>query len=181
MCGEGTVCKAGMCVVAEADAKAEPVIEEEFDAKTGKRRRGGRRGGADEDGEAVAEGEAFTPVDDSDVAEFDANKTQVVDMKAGTERLDDELVRAHLRRLEPQFNECIETAAEQSEEELRGGDVDFVFGIAPSGKVDGVTVKAPAHLRVFGIVPCLRKVLAGHRFPKFDGPAMGVDYSFDVG
>jgi hypothetical protein len=44
-----------------------------------------------------------------------------------------------------------------------------------------VTVKAPAHLRVFGIVPCLRKALFTHRFPSWDGPAAGVDYSFQVG
>ena len=179
VCGEGTVCRSGICVVASEEA-ASPEVEAEVPAKSAKRRRGGKRG-ADADAEAEADGDAFTPVDDSRVPEYDANKTQVIDMKAGTERLDDEVVRAHLRRLEPAFNRCIETAAQHSDEDIGGGEVDFAFGIAPSGKVDGVSVKAPSQLRVFGIVPCLRRALADHRFPAFDGPTMGVDYSFRVG
>jgi hypothetical protein len=172
VCGEGTVCKDGKCVVAEAAPAPAPAVGD--DAKTaGKRRKGAKRSGD------AAPASGFTPVDDSHVAEFDGTKTQA--LGDGTERLDDSVVRAQLRKLEPAFNRCIETAAAQSDTEIRGGEVDFVFGIAPSGKVDGVTVKAPAHLRVFGIVPCMRSVLAGHRFPAFDGPAMGVDYSFQVG
>lgn len=176
VCGDGTMCTAGKCVVA-LDGPA-PAPEPDDAAKSGKRRRGGKRGAADK---ATADGDAFTPVDDSDVHEYDGNKTQVMDLKVGTERLDDELVRSHLRRLEPKFNGCIETAAQHSEAEIRGGEVDFTFSITGGGKVDGVSVKAPAHLRVFGIVPCLRKALASYKFPSFDGATMGVDYSFTVG
>jgi hypothetical protein len=179
VCGEGTVCRAGMCVVAGDDAPAGTPAETDDEAptKSGKRRRGSKKGS-----EALAaEDPGFTPVDDSRVPEYDANKTQVIDMKAGTERIDDEVVRAHLRRLEPAFNRCIETAAQHSDADIGGGEVDFAFGIAPSGKVEGVTVKAPPQLRVFGIVPCLRRALADHRFPAFDGSTMGVDYSFRVG
>lgn len=102
-------------------------------------------------------------------------------MKSGTERLADATIRDHLRRLEPAFNTCIETAATHSEEEIRPGGIDFVFSIESTGKVSSVTVKAPQHLTVFGIVPCLRKVLFTHRFPSYDGPPTGVDYSFKVG
>jgi hypothetical protein len=176
VCGDGTVCTAGRCVVATDDT---PEPEPDPDPATkSKRRRGGKRGAADKSG---AEADAFAPVDDSDVREYDGNKTQVMDMKVGTERLDDELVRSHLRRLEPKFNGCIETAAQHSEAELRGGEIDFTFSITGRGKVDSVTVKAPPHLRVFGIVPCLRKALASYTFPSFDGATMGVDYSFTVG
>jgi hypothetical protein len=174
VCGDGTTCKVGRCVVA---SDAAPAPEPDDAAKAGKRRRGGKPG-ADE---ASAAGDTFTPVDDSDVREYDGDKTQVMDMKVGTERLDDELVRSHLRRLEPKFNACIETAAQHSEGEIRGGEIDFTFSITGGGKVDGASVKAPAHLRVFGIVPCLRKALASYTFPSFDGPTMGVDYSFTVG
>ena len=175
VCGEGTECRNGQCVVAEAKEAAPAEPEEEPEEKSSKRR---RRGKSSIPGEAAV---AFTPEDDSHVPEYDANKTQVIDMKAGSERLDDSVVNTHLRRLEPKFNACIEIAAEHSEEELRGGEVDFTFSIAASGQVVSVTVKAPPHLRVFGIVPCLRNALASHRFPKFDGPTMGVDYSFKVG
>ena len=178
VCGEGTVCRSDMCVGAVAEAPAaEPEVE--IDAKTGKRRRRGRKDGDDETIDAPVDG--FTPPDDSHVPQYDQNATQVIDMKAGSERLDDAIVNAHLRRLEPKFNGCIEVAAQHSAEEIRGGEVDFTFGIAKSGKVTAVTVRAPAHLRVFGIVPCLRNALAAHRFPSFDGPTMGVDYSFKVG
>jgi hypothetical protein len=177
VCGEGTECRNGQCVVAEAKPveAAEPM--EEPEGKSGKRRRRGKSAG----GAAEAAAVAFTAEDDSHVPEYDANKTQVIDLKAGSERLDDAVVNTHLRRLEPKFNACIEIAAEHSEDELRGGEVDFTFSIAGSGRVESVSVKAPAHLRVFGIVPCLRNALASHRFPKFDGPTMGVDYSFKVG
>lgn len=176
VCGDGTTCKAGRCVVAVDDTADEPAPDPDLATKSGKRRRAGKRTAADK---ATADG--FTPVDDSDVREYDGDGTKVMDMKVGTERLDDELVRSHLRRLEPKFNGCIETAAQHSEGEIRGGEIDFTFSITGGGKVDGVSVKAPAHLRVFGIVPCLRKALASYRFPSFDGATMGVDYSFTVG
>ncbi len=177
VCGEGTVCRNGQCVVAEAKPVEAVEPEAEPEGKAGKRRRRRKSGSGAVEDEAVA----FTPEDDSHVPEYDANKTQVIDLKAGSERLDDSVVNTHLRRLEPKFNACIEIAAEHSTDELRGGEVDFTFTIAGTGKVESVTVKAPAHLRVFGIVPCLRNALASHRFPKFDGPTMGVDYSFRVG
>jgi hypothetical protein len=172
VCGEGTQCSNGKCIVAQAQAPAEPVLEP--DDKPSKRRRRGKP----KPGEPQS---AFTPEDDSRIPEYDPNKVQVIDMKSGSARLDDSVVRSHLGKLEPQFNACIETAAEHSEEELRGGEVDFVFTIAGTGKVQSVTVKAPPQLRVFGIVPCLRNALSRHRFPAFDGPTMGVDYSFEVG
>jgi hypothetical protein len=44
-----------------------------------------------------------------------------------------------------------------------------------------VNVKAPTHLQVFGIVPCLRKAVYDARFPSWDGPPMRVEYRFAVG
>ena len=86
-----------------------------------------------------------------------------------------------MSRLTGRFQKCIETAAMYSDEELGAGTLSFKLRIGPEGKVEGVSVTAPANLKVFGIVPCSRKAVYDHRFPKFDGPPMGVDFSFDVG
>jgi hypothetical protein len=178
VCGVGTQCRDGRCIV--ADEPEELASEDAEPTKTRRRRSKGKRGrskaGADE-----PDATSFRPVDDSHIPKYDPNRVQHIDMKSGTDRLADATIRAHLRRLEPAFNRCIETAAMHSEQELRSGSVDFVFTIEGTGKVSGVTVKAPKHLSVFGIVPCLRKALFTHRFPTYDGPATGVDYSFEVG
>jgi hypothetical protein len=177
VCGPGTACRDRRCVVAEATES--PPTEE---APAAKQRRTRRKGKGRHRARAEAsETRDFRPVDDSHIPKYDPNRVQHIDMSSGTERLPDAKIRAQLRRLEPKFNACIETAAMHSDEEIRPGSVDFVFSIEKTGKVSGVTVEAPPHLRVFGIVPCLRKALASHRFPSYDGPPTGVDYSFGVG
>lgn len=168
LCGEGTVCEAARCVA--APPAAEPT-EPERDRKRSPRRK--RKADATLEGSSST---PFVPVDDRHVPRYDPNETQVIG--EGSERLPDETIRAHLERLEPSFNACIRVAAEHSDEDLAPGRIDFEFGIRPTGKVAGVNVKAPAHLRVFGIVPCLRNTLHAHRFPSYDGPVTGVDYSF---
>lgn len=175
ICGPGTDCRAGTCVV---DERADPAVPRDDAKADGKRKRkkGRRKGGGDPD-EAVAD---LVPVDDSAVPKYSANRTQVIDMKGGSERLDDVVVNKHLRRLEGNVDACIATAAQHSAEEIKGGDIDIVFSIEPNGKVSGVTAKAPGHLKVLGIVPCVRKAIHSHRFPAFDGPSMGVDYTFSI-
>jgi len=171
VCGEGTQCEAGKCVVAEA-----PEPEPEPEPVTGKkkRRRRSRRGGNSKSADA-----GFTPEDDSNVPGYDPEATKALDLKAGTERLSDRKIRQHLSRLEPKFNKCIEKSALAHDDALKG-ELDFVLSIEPSGKVGGVTVKASGNLKAAGVVPCARKVVYGHRFPSFDGSTMGVDYSFKV-
>ncbi|MCR9164428.1 MAG: AgmX/PglI C-terminal domain-containing protein [Nannocystaceae bacterium] len=170
VCGEGTVCASGKCVVEQTP---EPEPEPAPTGKKKKRRRSSKRGSS----KAAAPG--FTPEDDSNVPGYDPKATKSMDLKAGTERLSDRTIRQHLSRLEPKFNKCIETSALAHEGDLRG-ELDFVLSIEPSGKVGGVTVKASGNLKAAGVVPCARKVVYGHRFPSFDGSTMGVDYSFKV-
>jgi hypothetical protein len=178
VCGAGTQCVQRRCVIADAADLEEAEPE---DDGSGKKRRRGRRGRGKGGAEPAIDASDFKPVDDSHIPRYDANRVQHIDMKSGTERLADETIRAHLRRLESKFNRCIEVAASYSPEEIASGDVDFVFSIEKSGKVSGINVKAPKHLRVFGIVPCLRKTVYDHAFPSYDGPPTGVDYSFKVG
>ncbi len=173
VCGEGTVCEARACVVAEAEP--EETEPEPADGKQKKRRRRGKRRG----GEPTEDTPGFTPEDDSSVPGYDPKASKGLDMNAGTERLSDREIRQHLSRLEPKFNKCIEKSALAHDGALRG-ELDFVLSIEPTGKVGGVTVKASGNLGQAGVVPCARKVVYGHRFPSFDGSTMGVDYSFKV-
>ncbi|MBX7080573.1 MAG: hypothetical protein K1X88_15345 [Nannocystaceae bacterium] len=179
VCGEGTRCEAGRCIAA-APSEPEPVAAAPAPVRKGKGRRRGRGASDDDDGsDAPAPAGGYTPVDDSRVPRYDASATVVLDPAAGSERLDDTTVRAHLRKLEPSFDRCIADAVTAGVT-VGSGRVDFVFGLAPSGKVTGVTAKAPAAIRDSGVIPCLRTVVFEHRFPDYDGPPMGVDYSFEI-
>ncbi len=188
MCGEGTVCDGERCAPKPpVEAEAEP--DEKASKGTKKRRRRGRkrRGkpgaqGSEDDGawdDAEDELPPFVPVNDKHIPQY-KNKTVNLD-EYGSERLGDDVVNQHMSRLNGRFQKCIETAAMYSESDLGSGTLSFRIRLKPDGKVDGVSVKAPANLKVFGIVPCARKVVYDHRFPKYDGPPMGVDFSFDVG
>lgn len=175
VCGEGTRCEAGRCVATAPSAAAqEPAPDEGKRGRKGKRR--ARAGEPDGDGDAAA---TYQPVSDRHIPAYDAKATTVLG-DAGSERLDDATVRKELRELEPAFDRCIADAVAAGVT-VGNGRVDFVFGLTASGKVDGVNAKAPAAIRDAGIVPCLRKVIFDHRFPRYDGPPMGVDYSFEVG
>jgi len=173
LCGEGTVCEEGMCVVAQAEAPEEP--------EGRKKRRGKRRrkagGGA---GTGTGDLPPFEPMSDGHIPQFDPKRVEKIGMEDGTERLSDRQVQRTMSRREAAFNECIAAAAMYSETELGSGEIDFTFSVEGSGKVTGVTVKAPANLDVWGIVPCLRNAVFRTRFPVRDGPIMGVDYSFEV-
>ena len=178
-CGSGTVCIDGKCVVA-AIADASPT-DAEVDADPQLRKKGRKRkGGKADDGETglVASGPA--PVfDDSNVPRYDPDRTQAIGAGDGSERLSDRTVQDHLAGLEPAFNRCIEQIV-QAGVDVGTGNVAFEIGIEPTGKVWGVTARAPAKLKDSGAVACMRKAIHAHRFPKWDGPAMGVDYAFDV-
>lgn len=175
-CGLGTRCEADKCVPNEPDE--EPEAEVEDDGKgTRNKRRGRRRKGRPGDGDG-GEAAAGLTVDDSHVPKYDPNRTETIG--EGTERLSDRRVRQHLSKLEPKFNRCIEQAAMATDDALTGV-VYFNIGIEPTGKVWGVTVKAPAALTRHKVAACMRVAVYKTKFPSWDGPSMGVDYSFEVG
>ncbi len=181
-CGESTQCVGTVCEAIEDD-----VAEAEPDAKAPRkkrRRRRRRKGGASSEVTADDAGNdalaPFVPVNDRHIPQF-SNKPIVLDMNAGSERLSDDVVDKHMNRLTPKFQSCITTASTYSETDIGSGTLTFKIQLKPTGKVAGISVQAPANLRVFGIVPCVRKVVYDHRFPSYDGPPMGVDFSFDVG
>ena len=177
-CGAGPECIAGRCetVVAEAEDETDDAPK-----PSGKNKRKRRRGRGKSDAESsVGDAEAaFRPVDDSHVPRFDRKAPKTLDLDAGSERLSDAVVNRELAKLDRKFQSCIATAAQHSDDALQG-TLRYELGIGSNGRVTGVNVKAPAGLKVFGIVPCVRKAIHGHRFPAFDGPTMGVEGSFHV-
>jgi hypothetical protein len=166
----------------EAD-EPEPAVEatEEPEGKTKRKGRKGRRS-SDSGGEAAEGGElASGPAwdDDSHVPRFDADADQVIGMSEGSGRLSDAQIDRELAELDDDFQACVREANERVAE-LGTGKVSYSFGVAGSGKVTGVNASAPTNLRDAGIIPCVRKAVYGHAFPKFDGPTMKASSSFSV-
>ena len=180
-CGEGTSCEAGLCLVARVEAKQARQKTKKRRRRRGKARaRKPARTGALPEAEYDDDLPPFVAVNDRHIPRFDRQRVQRIQMSDGAERISDHEIRQEMRRLEPAFNRCLATAARYSDADLRGGSFDFVFGVRSSGKVNGVNISAPKHLRVYGTIACMRKVVFDHKFRSFDGPTMGVDYGFEV-
>ncbi|PCC75167.1 hypothetical protein SAMN02745121_03625 [Nannocystis exedens] len=196
-CEPGSTCVEGQCV---ADAPvATPVPD---DGKKKKKRRKKKRvrrttagstaaGGAapapaadDEIGE-VEEAEPaadklppFVPVDDRKIPQFSNDKAQTIDLEAGSERPSERVLDQHFAKITPKITDCVITASRYGD--VGSGRLAIQLRLQPSGKVESVSVKAPASLNVWGIVPCARKAVYDHRFPSYDGPSVGVDFAVDV-
>jgi len=183
-CGPGTECVADRC---QAQVEASPAAEAPA-PRRGRRGKRGRRGAAPgEAGEpGAAAGDAadeaapppFVAVDDRKIPEFSAAAPQTLDMKAGSERLSEAVLDQHFARVNPAIEACVATASRHGE--VGAGSLKFKLRILPDGKVEAVSVSAPASLRVWGIVPCARKAVFEHRFPAFDGPAIAVNFAVDI-
>ncbi len=186
LCGEGTECVADRCqpiAVAEPEPRKAPGTR----GRKGKRTRTTDTAGAGGDDaagpvdEAAAPDEApppFHPVDDSKIPQFKQLDEQTLDLKAGSERLSESELDRHFAQVTPAIQRCVTTAS--AYEEIGSGSLRFKLRVLPSGKVEGVTLTAPASLRVWGIPPCARKAVYEHRFPAFDGPAMVVSFGVDI-
>ena len=123
----------------------------------------------------------FKPVDDKDIPQFDPNEARSLDWGEGEEQLSAPVLNANMREIEYDINECLGIAACYQGSSLPGGHIDFAFRLGGKGKVDAISVTAPAGLSVFGIIPCARKAVANHSFPSYAGPPMTVKYSIDIG
>ena len=192
-CGPGTECIDNVCVPVAPAAEPEPPAKKARKGKRGRRNRGGDGGGAaDGDGGAVV-GDAgdpadspiaddppppYVPVDDSKIPDFSDAEPQVLDLKAGSERLDERTLDQHFARVTPEIQRCVTTASRYGE--IGAGSLRFKLRVLPSGKVESVTITAPASLRVWSIPACARKAVYQHKFPGFDGPAMAVSFSIDI-
>ena len=172
-CGAGTVCIEGRCELAPAEPAAEDdAPRKKKRTKTRKKRRAR--------GSAGGEGVKDAQVPDGHVPRFNPTKSKTIDAGTGSERLSDNVINRELAKLDGKFQACIAAAARASEAELAPARVSYEFGIAPSGKVTGVNVRAPAQLKSLGVVSCVRVAIFGHRFPGFDGLEMGARSSFSI-
>jgi hypothetical protein len=173
VCGEGTECIEGRCEV-----KAEVVVADNPlpKKKSKRKRRRRKRSGGDEGASSTKDAR----VSDSHVPRFNAKKTKTIDEGTGSERLSDAVINRELGKLDEKFQACVAAAANANEEELSSGRISYEFGIAPSGKVTGVNVRASSQLKELGVPSCVRVAVYGYRFPSFDGLEMGARSSFSI-
>ncbi len=161
VCGEGTICQSGRCIVAPAR-----VIEEEPAPKVRRMRTPRKRTRhANQAEEAQDNIPAY-------------NEARARTLPDGTEQLTQRQVNATMARVEPRFQTCID-AAEQHQR-LGAGSIHFSFSVSPTGNVTGVSVTIPPALAAPGLSACLRRAVYEQRFPAYDGPDTDVDYRFTV-
>ncbi|MBK8262222.1 MAG: hypothetical protein IPK80_12910 [Nannocystis sp.] len=122
----------------------------------------------------------FAPVDDSGISELDPNKTMVLDMNAGAEKLRDDVLMAEMRKIEYEINKCMGVAACYSGGHLGGGEMKISFRLLGNGSVESVSITAAEPLTVFGIIPCARMAVFQHAFPRFNGQHMVVKYTIEL-
>ena len=179
LCGDGTTCEQGRCVIAVDDEPeaVEEVTDDSKHKRKGKRRSSSKAGADSAESDSARRGPPLD--DDSHVPRFDPNKDQTIGMSDGTGRLSDAAIDRELGKLDKPLQDCVRDANARVDE-LGTGTVKYSFGVAGNGKVTGVNVTAPQNLKDAGIVPCVRKVVYGHKFPAFDGPEMKASSSFSV-
>jgi hypothetical protein len=182
-CGEGTVCEAERCELAQPDP--EPTADTRRSKRRGKRKAGGGaadpsdQGPADPSDQGPAQDAAPPIIDDRSIPAYSEAASKTLDMNAGSERLSAEVLDAQLRRLTPRFQGCVRDAIARGAA-LGSGTITIKATIAGSGRVEGVSASAPASLGAPGVIPCVRKAVHDHRFPAFDGPSMNATFRFEV-
>lgn len=178
MCGKGTRCDGNTCVVDYSqDICTTPVVVQEEVPM---------RPPITSWGECIHDRnqlpKKFVPVDDKAIPQFDPNRTRVMDWNAGEEQLNEAVLNANMREVEYAINECLGIAACYNGGSLKGGRLDFMISlVGKTGKAEAVSVTAGSDLQVFGIVPCVRKAIADHQFPTYNGPPMTVKYNIEIG
>lgn len=178
LCGRGTRCDGKVCVVDYGQDICASTTEPESEPQVEMRPPITNWGECWEDRNQLPK---FKPVDDKAIPQFDPNAVRRLDMNAGEEQLNEPVLMSNMRDVEYEINKCLSTAACYQGQSLAGGQIDFQFRIGGDGKVESVTVRAPQQLQIFGIVPCSRKAVFDHQFPKFDGPGMSVTYNIQIG
>ncbi|WAS91762.1 hypothetical protein [Nannocystis punicea] len=178
LCGKGTHCEAGVCVVDSSQETPTTQVVETNEIPM--------RPQITSWGECTHERDElpkkFHAVDDSEIPQFDIERPRVLDWSEGEEQLNEQVLSAHMREVEYGINECLGIAACYNGGSLKGGRLDMVVSLlGKTGRVDAVTVTASKHLQVFGIVPCVRKAVFDHEFPRYNGPQMTVKYNIEIG
>lgn len=122
------------------------------------------------------------PVNDKDIPQYDPNRARKLDWNEGEEQLTEPVLMSNMRDIEYKINDCLAVAACYNNGSLKGGRLDMVISLSgKTGKVDSVSITAPPDLQIFGIVPCVRRAIAEHQFPTYNGPPMTVKYNIEIG
>ncbi|PCC71757.1 hypothetical protein SAMN02745121_03109 [Nannocystis exedens] len=178
MCGRGTRCDGNTCVVdySQDICTSQAVVQEEVPM----------RPPITSWGECTLDRnqlpKKFVPVDDKSIPQYDPNRTRTLDWSAGDEQLNEPVLNANMREVEYAINECLAVAACYNGGSLKGGRIDLIISlVGKTGRADAVSVTAGPDLQVFGIVPCVRKAIANHQFPTYNGPPMTVKYNIEIG
>jgi hypothetical protein len=121
-------------------------------------------------------------LDDGSIPEFNASRSRVSNMHRADERLDDIDLHAHMMGMQGQLFACVDLAAcYEDGAALPGeGELDFDFELYPDGRVVAVSVSPSPGLDHPSVVACARRTMAGHRFPRYDGGQMMVNYSVTI-
>ena len=167
-CGEGTVCKAEMCVAADDDKKG----------KKRRLRRKAPRARASGDSSLrkptaaqlsrTSGGQALGKVDYINLAG---------ELGGGKGELSQAQVTARVRRLDPEIVGCIQKASQGYDLGGRRVKVEVAFRIERSGRVKKVRVKAPRLLHQQGLLSCVRPLLRALIFPE-SGRALIMSYPY---
>jgi hypothetical protein len=177
-CGKGTRCDGSMCVVDYSQDICASGTPEPTQQEVPMKPPITSWGECWEDRNQLPK---FKAVDDKKIPQFDPNATRRLDMNAGEDQLNEAVLMSNMRDVEYEINKCLSLAACYQGSSLPGGSIDFQFRVGGDGRVESVTAVAPPQLSIWGIVPCVRKAVADHEFPKFDGPSMSVKYNIQIG
>jgi hypothetical protein len=182
VCGDGTRCANGMCVVdylAACSSGMDDIGSLETDGEGGMRPPITDWGQCKEELASLPE---YEPIDDSGVPQFDLDAPRKLDMNAthGDEQLAEDAVNRNMREIEYALNECFSRSACYNEGTFPGGTMAFSFRLMSSGQVESVKVDAPEEMDIFSTIQCARKAIFDHRFPEYDGPAMTISYSVEL-
>lgn len=121
-------------------------------------------------------------LDDGSVPQFDASRNRASNMNRGEERLQDIDLHAHMMGIQGQLFACVDLAAcyEDGAELPGDGELDFDFELHPDGHVVAVSVSASPGLNHPSVVACARRTMAQHRFPRYDGGQMMIEYRITI-
>jgi hypothetical protein len=120
-------------------------------------------------------------LDSSSIPEFNAQRSRASNMNRGNARLQDVDIHEHMMGFQARIFECIDLAAcYEGGDAIGGGDIDFEFELAPTGKVLAVSVHPSTGLAHPAVSHCARRSLYELRFPSYDGGQMMVTYSMTI-
>jgi hypothetical protein len=121
-------------------------------------------------------------LDDGSIPQFNASRSRVSNMNRGDERLQDIDLHAHMMDMQAQLFACVDLAAcYEDGAALPGeGELEFDFELYPDGRVIAVSVSPSPGLDHPSVVACARSTMASHRFPRYDGGQMMINYRVTI-